>query len=137
MNSVIQAQVELTSSEAEINLGNILIVEDESLIGWSVANTLKRAGYRVSVVESGEEALERINSTQFDLIITDFKLPKISGFEVATYVKSIYPKIPVVMMSAYEESKTLLTMFTNKIDYYIQKPFTLSEIQTIVRRFTM
>ncbi|MDI6767274.1 MAG: response regulator [Bacteroidota bacterium] len=136
MNSDIQAQVELTSSETEIVLGKVLIVEDESLIGWSVANTLKRAGYRVTVVETGEEALEIINSTQFDLIITDFKLPKISGFEVATHLKTIYPKVPVVMMSAYEESRAMLSMFKPKIDYFIQKPFDMSEIATIVRRFT-
>ncbi|MBI4811465.1 MAG: response regulator [Ignavibacteriales bacterium] len=135
MNTDIQDTIEITSPVIKRNLGNILIVEDESLIGWSIGNILKRAGYRVTVVESGEEALGKINSTRFDIVVTDFMLPKINGFEVAAHVKSLYPKAPVVLMSAYEESKAMLNLFTHTVDYYIQKPFALSEIITVVRRF--
>lgn len=136
MNSDIQSTIEITAPGIKEDRGNILIVEDESLIGWSVANTLKKAGYRVTVVESGEEALEIINLIKFDLIVTDFKLPKISGIAVAANVKCKYPTVPVVLMSAYEECKTLIDHFARNIDYYIQKPFDMSEMATIVRRLT-
>ena len=136
MNIDIQDTSEVTTPISKESLRNILIVEDEPLIGWSVANTLKKAGYQVTVVDSGEKAIERMNSAEFDLIVTDFKLPKISGIAVAANAKSRYPTIPVILMSAYEECRMLIDSFQRNVDLYMQKPFDLSELTIAVRSLT-
>jgi DNA-binding response OmpR family regulator len=133
MNLGIQKKNKITFSNNKVNLGNILIVEDESLVSWSIANALKKEGFKVTIVETGEQAIDLINLGEYDLVITDFKLPVKNGFEVAEYVKIKLPSIPVIMISAFQESKAMLEMFKDKIDFYIQKPFKLSDIVTAVK----
>ncbi len=113
---------------------SILIVDDESLVSWSIANALKKEGFKITTAQTGEEAICLINSMDYDLVITDFKLPVKSGFNVAESVKIKFQKIPVIMISAYPESKAMLEMFKDKVDFFLQKPFKLSDIVTVVKK---
>ena len=114
--------------------GKVLLVEDENLIGWSIATVLRREGYAVTLVESGEEAIKIISSTKFDIVITDLKLPQINGFEVATVVKSQCSSIPVIMISAQSSQTTQDVKVHQAVDRYIEKPFDLNEIIEITHR---
>ena len=114
--------------------GKVLLVEDENLIGWSIATALRREGYAVILVESGEEAIKIISSTKFDIVITDLKLPQINGFEVATVVKSQCSSIPVIMISAQSEQTAQGVKVHQAVDRYIEKPFDLNEIIEITHR---
>jgi DNA-binding response OmpR family regulator len=114
----------------------ILIVEDEPLIGWSVANTLKKAGFNVTTVDSGEQAIEKLNSIPFDLVITDLKLPHIDGFEVALNVKKLSPEVPVLMITATDENIINGSSFKMHIDGVIAKPFDLRKIADMVCEYT-
>lgn len=111
----------------------ILIVEDEKLICWSLENVLTKFGYEIKTVHSGEKALECLYTESFNLIITDMKLPKIDGFEVATAAKTLFPGILVIMISA--ESNPVRKMFTGQsfIDYFIEKPFDLRFITSLIK----
>jgi len=115
---------------------DILLVEDEILIGWSVAQALIKAGYGVSLVGTGEKAIEEIHSTHFDLVITDWKLPKINGTEVASNVKRLSPDIPVIMMSAVIDEASVEAKMNPFTDIFIEKPFDLKEIVELVNHFT-
>jgi two-component system response regulator QseB len=111
----------------------ILIVEDESLIGWSMANALGRAGYDPKVVECGEEAVEAVRGGGIDLLISDYHLPRMGGLDLATRVKEIAPFLPVVMLCADEELCGAGIASAGEIDYFIDKPFQLNDIVTLVR----
>lgn len=110
----------------------ILIVEDESLIGWSMANALGKAGYEPEVVECGEDAVEKIRGGGIELVISDYRLPRMDGVDLATRVKEISRTLPVIMISADEELGTEEIDPDRSIDYFVDKPFNLHEIVTLV-----
>lgn len=110
----------------------ILIVEDESLIGWSMANALGRAGYDAEVVECGEDAVEKIRGGGIELVISDYRLPRMGGLDLAARVKEYSRSLPVIIISSDEEMGSAEIDSTRGIDYFIDKPFNLNEIVTLV-----
>lgn len=110
----------------------ILIVEDEALIAWSVSNALRKAGFAVTIVESGTEAIRIMRLSQFDVILTDLKLPSIDGYQVAQGAKQIVPDIPVLMMSAAEDMTMRGRSAGGYVDCFIEKPFNLNDIILLV-----
>ena len=79
----------------------ILIVDDESEMRIALETTLKRENYQLVCVEDVKQALDQFEDHVFDLILTDVRMPKLSGLELLRAVKERSPKIPVVMMTAY------------------------------------
>jgi DNA-binding NtrC family response regulator len=110
----------------------ILIVEDESLIGWSMANALMRAGYEPEVVACGEDAVEKVLGGGIELVISDYRLPRMDGLDLAARVKEISHTLPVIIISADEELGAAEIDSSSGIDYFIDKPFNLNEIVTLV-----
>lgn len=119
------------------SLIEVLIVEDEALIGWSLSHVLRKAGFAVTVVDNGEEAIERFSSSHYDIVLTDYKLPNIDGFVVASKIKENCPQVPVIMMSAYGDCPAYKNNLRSSIDRFIEKPFDLSEITEILNTFTL
>jgi DNA-binding response OmpR family regulator len=110
----------------------ILIVEDESLIGWSMANALGRAGYEPEVVDCGEDAVKKVTAGGYDLVISDFRLPRMDGLDLAARLKLVSHTLPVVMISSHEELGASEIDPSRGIDYVIEKPFNLNEIVALV-----
>ena len=79
----------------------ILIVDDESEMRIALETTLKREDYQLVCAEDGKQALDLFEDDAFDLVLTDVRMPKLSGLELLRAVKERSPKIPVVMMTAY------------------------------------
>ena len=79
----------------------ILIVDDESEMRVALETTLRREDYQLVCAEDGKQALEQFEGQEFDLVLTDVRMPKLSGLELLRAVKERSPKTPVVMMTAY------------------------------------
>ena len=79
----------------------ILIVDDESEMRIALKTTLQRENYQLVCAEDGKQALEQFESHLFDLVLTDVRMPKLSGLELLREVKERSPETPVVMMTAY------------------------------------
>jgi DNA-binding NtrC family response regulator len=79
----------------------ILIVDDESEMRIALETTLKREDYQLVCVEDGKQALDCFDEHEFDLVLTDVRMPRLSGVELLRAVKNKSPKIPVVLMTAY------------------------------------
>jgi DNA-binding response OmpR family regulator len=114
----------------------ILIVEDETLLAWSLANRLKRAGYEPVVADSGEEAIRLLPTTSFSAVITDVKLPRINGFDVSSAVKAYSPAIPVIIISAVDDTNARRLVTASNADKFLEKPFDLEEISRILDSLT-
>lgn len=108
----------------------ILIVEEESLIGWSMANALRRAGFDPEVVDCGEVAVERVRSGGIDLVISDSRLPGIDGLNLAAKVKAMARALPFIIIGSREEQGPAET--DAGIDHFIEKPFNVREIVVLV-----
>ncbi len=79
--------------------GNILVVDDEKLIRWSLKECLRKEGYHVNAVESGNEALKALEEEPYDLVLLDYKLPDANGLELLEKIKPRYASLPVVMIT--------------------------------------
>jgi CheY-like chemotaxis protein len=114
----------------------VLIVDDEPNVAMVLAESLERLGedYIVETANSGEAALARLEEQVYDLVITDYMMPDIDGLKLAESVRGIAPDTRVVLMTAYGTSELRGTVTHQKLDGYIDKPFTMSEIRTIVEK---
>ncbi len=123
-----------------MNKKNILVVEDDDDILELLQYNLKKEGYGVECVTSGEDALKRIAKKLPDLILLDIMLPGADGFEVCRKLKS-EPEtgsVPVIMLTAKGEDIDVVTGLEIGADDYISKPFSprvlIARIRAVMRR---
>jgi two-component system, OmpR family, response regulator len=110
----------------------ILIVEDETLLSWSLTRRLQEAGYTVTTVDSGDKAMAEIGSKEFDLVITDMKLPHLDGLCIISEIKRRLPTLPVIMISALPDDEMQTHLEKLHVDHFIEKPFDLDEMVSLV-----
>ena len=121
---------------------HILVVDDEEDILELVSYNLTRAGYRVTGVTSGEEAIKSARSKLPDLVLLDLMLPGVDGLEVCNTLKRDQrtANIPVVMLTARGEEADIVSGLELGADDYITKPFSprvlLARIKAVLRRKT-
>jgi DNA-binding NtrC family response regulator len=133
-----QQNIHSDQSEAPHREARVLVVEDETLLSWSLSHHLQKAGFEVTNVDAGDKALEELSSKQFDLIITDMRLPNIDGMQIVANIKGRVPHIPVIMISAVPDDQMLDSVKRLQIEQVMEKPFDLDEMirvaETLVRR---
>ncbi len=112
----------------------ILLVDDEQALCRLTKLNLERTGeFEVATAYSGEEALERVQGADFDLVITDFRMPGMNGKELLDVLKVMNPQRPVVLFSIYhDDSSTITPDLEEKADGLISKPIDHEKlVQTI------
>ena len=112
----------------------ILVVDDESLMRDFLEETLSRAGYDVDTVPNGNKALNMIGDNSFDLILSDMKMPGISGIELLERLHNENPDIRFIMMTAYGTIETAVEAMKLGAFDYIMKPFSADEIEILVKK---
>jgi DNA-binding NtrC family response regulator len=112
----------------------ILIVDDELAIRLSLAAWLRRDGHEVEVAEGGRAALEALRAQSFDVLISDMKMPGMSGQELLAQVANDDPELPVVMMTAYGSIESAVQAMKGGAVDYVVKPFDPLEIGMLVTR---
>ena len=116
------------------DLKKILIVDDEETLTFSLYQAFIKAPYDCEVVtaSSGEEAIEKLESGNFDLVITDIAMPGIDGLELLSIIKSKTPETKVVIITAYGTDEREEKAYKIGADKYIEKPFDISELRNLV-----
>ncbi len=114
---------------------NILIIEDEPTLRLGMNHFLSLHGYRVSLCADGREGMETIKKGNYDLIITDIRLPYHDGFEILRMVRSIYPDKGVILITAYADIKDAVQAIKEGAFDYIAKPFSNEELLITIDRF--
>lgn len=118
----------------------LLVVEDEHHLALGLRYNLEAEGYRVTVTDNGEEALEICKDAEepFDLIVLDLMLPGISGFEVVETLRAKQDYTPVLILTARGRPEDVVHGFSSGADDYLAKPFELAvllaRIQALLRR---
>ncbi|MEM6284150.1 MAG: response regulator, partial [Chloroflexota bacterium] len=108
---------------------HVLVVDDEGAIRYSVSKTLQRVGYRVSEAASGEEALEQIAEQEFDVILTDIRMPGIDGVELLRRIKDLVPDASVILMTGYASLGTAIEALRLGAHDYLIKPSSSQDIK--------
>ena len=111
----------------------ILIVDDERSMRDVLSIMLKRAGYDVTVVSDGDEAIARIDKELFDLVITDLNMPKASGLDVLKAVKETSPDSVVLIITAFASTESAVEAMKLGAYDYLPKPFQVDEVQLKIR----
>lgn len=114
-----------------VNANPILIIDDEQPILNLLAKGLKKNGYAVDTVDSGEQAIKKTETNKYSLIFTDIKMPGLSGNQVLQYLKYIQNNMtPVVGMSG-----TPWLLEKSEFDAVLPKPFSMKELLKVTRQF--
>ncbi|MFC1538573.1 sigma-54-dependent transcriptional regulator [Candidatus Latescibacterota bacterium] len=115
-------------------MSKILVIDDESLMREFIAESLTSQGYEVDSANNGMKALEIMNDETYDLVLTDYKMPKVTGMDVLRKALEKMPDCKVVIMTAYGTiEKAVEAMKIGAFDY-ITKPFGVEEILHLVKR---
>jgi CheY-like chemotaxis protein len=112
-------------------LKRVLIVDDEEDLTWTLSKKLSKdhAKFDVMCVNSGRQAIEVLNQVPFDLVVTDVRMPEVSGLELLQQVKQLYPDTRVIIMTAYGSSDIRNQATQNGCFNYIEKPFEINELR--------
>ena len=110
----------------------ILVVDDEKLLVKGIKFNLENDGYEVAVAYDGEEAVELAKSGDFDLIILDIMMPKMTGLEACMQIRE-FSNVPIIMLTAKVEDMDKLIGFEQGTDDYLTKPFNILELKARIR----
>jgi two-component system nitrogen regulation response regulator NtrX len=111
----------------------ILVVDDEPSSRKSLCLLLEEEGYDARQAASGEEAMEMLADEPFNLVITDFVMPHGHGLQLVDVLHTLYPKLPVVLLTGYLSASTGDKIMSGKAEI-VEKPFNVDEMLSTVRR---
>ena len=110
----------------------ILLVDDDKFIRDNFSARLIKSKYEVIYAKNGEEAIEKIASDDFDVVITDIRMPKVNGIEVLKFTKKNKPKIKVIVMSIFVSQEVINEVMKLGAYQYIDKSSFLKDIIRIL-----
>ena len=109
----------------------VLVIDDDAVVGRSFDRVLSRKGYEVSTALTGEEGLKNIDTTDFDVVFTDIKMPGMDGLEVAERIKAKCPWTPVVVITGYGTEENEAEASLLGVSGFVHKPLTPEIIESI------
>lgn len=112
----------------------ILLVDDEDAIRYSITKTLQRVGYQVHAAASGEEALEMMAQREYDVVLTDIRMPGLSGVELLSRIKERAPDVVVILLTGYASLETAIESLRLGAHDYLVKPSSSQDIRESVAR---
>lgn len=114
----------------------ILLAEDDDVLADGLTRSLRFAGYATDCVKNGQEADSALSTQDFDLLILDLGLPKLSGLEVLRRLRARNSHLPVLILTAADSVEQRVKGLDLGADDYMAKPFALSELEARVRALT-
>ena len=116
----------------------LLLVDDEENLRTMLAAALAHSGFEVDTVANGRDALVRTKELLPDLILLDVMMPDLDGFEVCRRLRAEYVKVPIIFLTARDETRDKVRGLTTGGDDYLVKPFSLEElvarVEAVLRR---
>ena len=107
----------------------ILLLEDEYLLSRSIRTFLLSSGHLVDYYDNGQDVLDVVEKKEHDFYILDINTPLVGGIECLKVISEKYPKIPKIIISAYNDMEHISSAFDNGCNDYLKKPFNLKELQ--------
>ncbi|MFQ5646055.1 MAG: response regulator [bacterium] len=112
----------------------ILVVEDEEAARLKLTRLLENYDFHVVGKADGKQALEELGSNNYDLIITDLKMPQMNGIDLLREAKKINPYLGIIIVTAYGEVDTYLEAMNLGAFEYLNKPIKLEELMRVIKK---
>ncbi len=116
-----------------MNKGKILIVDDEPIALDNLQILLSREGYDIIFVENGKDALDKIKESEFDLVLTDLKMPRVDGMQILETTRDLYPDTEVIIITGYATIDSAIEAMKVGAYHYITKPYKIDEVRKLVK----
>jgi DNA-binding NtrC family response regulator len=110
----------------------VLVIDDEPSVADALKVILSDSGYQVAVAMSGREALENLGKRRFDLVITDVRLPDISGLDVLRHLRRSHPNVTVIIITAHFTPELAAESLSLGAAGVLAKPFSPSDLLRII-----
>lgn len=117
-----------------MSIEKVLVIDDEELIRRFLKETLERKHLEVTLAKDGAEAIKALKNSSFDLIITDMKLPDITGIEIIKKAKELYPSTMVIVITAFGTIENAVDAIKLGAFTYLIKPFCADTIETAIEK---
>ena len=113
----------------------ILVVEDEENLSMLIEYNLNKVGYKSIIASDGEQAMDRLKESKFDLVILDWMIPKLSGIEVCRRIRgnSDFNSLPIIMLTALGDENDKIRGLDTGADDYLTKPFSFPELMARIK----
>lgn len=111
----------------------ILLAEDEDVLRMLTVDTLEDEGYAIHEAENGVEAIELLDKQDFDLLILDYMMPKMTGLEVVQHLRKNNSSIKILMLTAKSQQEDIDLLKNAGANYYMAKPFSPQKLVEAVR----
>jgi len=112
----------------------ILVVDDEKNVRVLFERILAKEGYEVECAASGSEAIDKLASNSFDLVVTDLKMNGIDGLDLIRKGKRTNQAIPFILISGYGTAQTAVSAAKEGADVYLMKPIDMTDLKLAVKR---
>jgi two-component system response regulator HydG len=113
---------------------SVLVIDDESGILDTLRILLKKEGFEVFTAQGGKAGLDQIRSGAYDIVLSDVRMPQVTGIDILNAAREQDPMTPVILMTAQASLQTAIQAVNQGAFYYIQKPFANDELVAILRR---
>lgn len=107
---------------------NILVVEDHEGFRKSLCQLLRDEGYQVVEAVDGGAAINELNKSQFDLLLSNLKMPRADGYDLLRYAVGAYPQLPVILISGFGDEQTRRNAILQGARDYIFKPVLFDDL---------
>ena len=112
----------------------VLVVDDDRIARLTTAQRLKKGGYESDAVDNPYAALKRVGEESWDVVLTDLRMPGMSGIEFLRKVKEAHPKIDIILMTAFATVETAVEAMQAGASYYLVKPYGFEEDDLRLKR---
>ena len=113
---------------------HIWVIDDDRSIRWVLEKALQQAGMSVTSFASGVDVLQRLEAGLPDAVITDIRMPNLSGLELQRRISQRYPGLPVIIMTAFSDLDSTVAAFKDGAFEFLAKPFDVDDAVELVRR---
>ena len=120
-------------TETSSDIGRILIVDDEATAVQNLAHVCRKEGHEVTTRTTGKGALEALENTRFDVVLSDLKMEKVDGMAILRRAKELDSEVAVVLITGYATLDSAVKAMKAGAFHYIAKPFRLDEVREVVR----
>jgi DNA-binding NtrC family response regulator len=112
----------------------LIVVDDEKIVCDMAKKILEAEGYEVEAFTDSQQALDRIRTQPFDLVITDLKMENVSGMDILKEVNRLYPSTRVIMLTAYATLDATIEAIRERIYDFFPKPVKIEELKKSVKK---
>lgn len=124
------SEVETSQTKAR----SVLVVDDERDMCDLLVDFLSREGYEVDAAHTGPEALARVRDQDYDVVVTDLRMPGMDGIEVLREVKALRPDVPVILITAFGSIDLAIEAMKAGAFYFVTKPFKMPQLEALVAK---